>query len=436
MINYIFLWVFIIIIFIINKIMENLRIKKLKNGLKVLPIPNNFFNSTYIRLYVKIGSRYEQKNEKGFSHLVEHIISKKAYEFFKSKDNWTDDPVLECFNCKTMDSYTCYSFEIHKSDLYKGIKLIGEILSNNNLSAINLKNEKEIIINEIYEERDDFYYRTRNIFRKNYYKNNNLKNSILGNISDIKKANKKSIQNFIKKYYQPYNMVLVVSGNIQDENNLLKLIRKKFNFKFFKKTQKNKFSKLKSVKGGVKIIYKQSKQLYINYIRTFFIPDFITRIKWDVFVRIFEQYLFNYIRNKGFSYSLNMNLFDFEEFFNIDLTIIISKKKVFNFITIFKKYIQAFKNNFDDKNLKLVKEELIKSYDIVRDYPKDKAKLFGWQTIMFPNQKLLSIEKIQKTIEQISTKDIIDCFNMFLKVNSFLLITGCLKNNKKIINFY
>ena len=414
--------------------MANFKFKKLKNGLKVLFIPNCYFNSTCIRVYVGVGSRYEQEQERGFAHLTEHVLSQKAHNLLKLKDDWTDDPILDYFDCKTTDSYTCYSLEVHKSDLYKGINLMGNILTNYNLSAVNLKNEKEIIVNEIYEERDDFFCQTRKVFRENYYKNNNLKNSVLGNVNNVRRASKKLIQKFIKKYYQPSNIVLVVSGKIQDESNLLKLIRKNFKFQFPRQTTKNKFLKLKSPGKGVRIVYKQSKQLYLNYTKAFFVHDFATRIKWDVFVRVFKQYLFNHIRNKGFSYSLDVGLSDFEEFFNINIDIVLNKKRILNFTTIFKKYIQTFKNNFEDKSLKSVKEELIKSYDISKDYPTDKARLFGWQIIMFPSQELLSIKKIQEVIKRVSIKDITDCFDEFMRTDGFLLITGRLKNNEKIVD--
>jgi len=56
----------------------NLRLIKsnLSNGLTVLfqPVPNA--TSVSIGLWVKIGSRYESDDEKGYTHFLEHMLFK------------------------------------------------------------------------------------------------------------------------------------------------------------------------------------------------------------------------------------------------------------------------------------------------------------------------------------------------------------------------
>jgi predicted Zn-dependent peptidase len=56
----------------------NLRLNKskLSNGLTVLfqPVPNA--TSVAIGLWVKIGSRYEDESEKGYTHFLEHMLFK------------------------------------------------------------------------------------------------------------------------------------------------------------------------------------------------------------------------------------------------------------------------------------------------------------------------------------------------------------------------
>ena len=55
---------------------ENFNISKLKNGLTVLTYNMPYVNSVAINLIVKVGSRYENPEEEGISHFLEHMAFK------------------------------------------------------------------------------------------------------------------------------------------------------------------------------------------------------------------------------------------------------------------------------------------------------------------------------------------------------------------------
>ncbi|MCX6741333.1 MAG: insulinase family protein, partial [Candidatus Parcubacteria bacterium] len=67
--------------------MKQYNIHKLKNNLTVIICHYPNFNSLYFDLAIKVGSRYENKDNNGLSHLAEHLLQKKAINSLK-KHPW------------------------------------------------------------------------------------------------------------------------------------------------------------------------------------------------------------------------------------------------------------------------------------------------------------------------------------------------------------
>jgi predicted Zn-dependent peptidase len=59
---------------------------KLNNGIKVLEYNLKNFNSLYIAIIVKVGSRNESEEVAGLSHFLEHILFKGTEKYPKPFD--------------------------------------------------------------------------------------------------------------------------------------------------------------------------------------------------------------------------------------------------------------------------------------------------------------------------------------------------------------
>ena len=120
--------------------MTKLILKTLDNGLKVLMIPNNKFESVAIGIFVKIGSRYEDKNNNGISHFLEHML-------FKDKEIVER---LDClgakYNAETSYETTHYHIYGSKKDYGEFIDLICKIYSNKNFKTYDINKEKLVIL--------------------------------------------------------------------------------------------------------------------------------------------------------------------------------------------------------------------------------------------------------------------------------------------------
>jgi predicted Zn-dependent peptidase len=61
------------------------KIKKLKNGLKVLLVPNKNVDSVDVSVFFRVGSRCEDPAISGISHFLEHMFFKGTKKDQKQK---------------------------------------------------------------------------------------------------------------------------------------------------------------------------------------------------------------------------------------------------------------------------------------------------------------------------------------------------------------
>ena len=115
--------------------------KKLNNGLKVLMIPNNKFDSTAVGIFVKVGSRYETPKNNGISHFLEHMLFKDKKLVEK----------LDClgakYNAETSYENTHYYIYGSKKDYVDFIDIISDIYTNP-FKKEDIEKEKGVIIEE------------------------------------------------------------------------------------------------------------------------------------------------------------------------------------------------------------------------------------------------------------------------------------------------
>ncbi len=192
------------------------------NGLKVLLIPNNKFESVAVGIFVKVGSRYENKKNNGISHFLEHMLFKDKKLVEK----------LDClgakYNAETSYETTHYYIYGSKNDYLDFIDIISDIYNSKKFKNEDIEKEKKVIIEEYNMLVDDSDEIINDEINKRVFKNSSLKYPIIGNKKNIKSFTKKDLEDYWKKHYVPPNTMVVISGNFNEKNAMNK-IKEKFN---------------------------------------------------------------------------------------------------------------------------------------------------------------------------------------------------------------
>jgi predicted Zn-dependent peptidase len=199
----------------------------LENGIPVVMEPFKTVRSVAVGVWVKVGSRYEPREENGISHFLEHM-------FFKgTKKRDTRDIAVEIdsmggdLNAFTSREHTAFYIKVLDEYLDKGIDLLSDILVNSVFPEDELEKEKKIVREEIkmVEDTPDDY--VHDLFNLTVWGEEGLGQSILGRRETVASFTREDILAHIRRYYGTKDIVISCAGNFVP-GDLMKMLAKRF----------------------------------------------------------------------------------------------------------------------------------------------------------------------------------------------------------------
>lgn len=180
-------------------------------------------------VWVKQGSKHENDETNGLSHLLEHLMinmNNCDNKRFKNLIAETSDEGV-VYNAGTTKETTSYYFTGLSTALRKCIETLSSIVMDNKTFPNELfENEKKVVTQEtisFYSSFNQIKERTSQAL----WGNTGIGRIIVGNIENIKKAKIENIEKIIDETYTPENTTLVVIGEI-DYEETLKIIQDNF----------------------------------------------------------------------------------------------------------------------------------------------------------------------------------------------------------------
>lgn len=245
-----------------EKVDEKLYYEKLSNGIEVFLYPTNKTKNFYITISVKYGARvtkYKISNEEvsvipGSAHFLEHKvmalseneeISKRINELGSLANAWTN--------------YYGTNYNIFGSiNLVENLKLLLDIFYNTNINEKCVDEEKGIIGEEIDMYKDQINSFMSEQILKNMFSNSYIKNTVVGERSDIENITAKSLNKIYNDFYVPNNTFIIVCGNF-DKNEIIDEIKKYMSNLNLKQKELPKIIKEKE-NDDVKVAYEEIKK--------------------------------------------------------------------------------------------------------------------------------------------------------------------------------
>ena len=367
----------------IAKIDEEIFYDKLDNGLEVFFYPRENCQNVYATLTTKFGSIYKSfvpigKTKfltvpDGIAHFLEHKI-------FAQEDG--EDVAL--FFEKSGTSYNAHTslksttYEVSgPNNMIQNILFLLDYVQSPYFTLENVEMEKGIIKEEINMCNDNPWNILYDKIRYNTFKEDPIRYSISGSISDIDKINKELLYECYNTFYHPSNMFLVVTGNF-DKEQLLKCIKENQDKKNFREYKEVKLKKIKEPNS----VYKKDEIVICNTN----IPKFSYNIKVpidnikDISKRKLMLYLYivmNILFDETSEFSFKLkeekiitNNIDFD-MLNTDKHILISLiNETFNYEVLKNRIEEVLKDfvvcekSFDRKKKVLISNELF-GYDSI-----------------------------------------------------------------------
>ncbi|UCG05713.1 MAG: insulinase family protein [Desulfobacterales bacterium] len=195
----------------------------LNNGIRILTKKMLHTRSVSMGVWVNVGARDETLDESGLSHFIEHMIFKgtrKRTAFQIAKEF---DAIGGHTNAFTTMENTCYHAKVMDTHTETMVDILSDIFLNSIFDSQEIERERPVILQEIgmVEDSPDEYVHV--LSSRNFWGDNPLGRSILGNPENIIRFNSNTIKSFFQRLYQPNRIIISVAGNI-DHSRIINLI--------------------------------------------------------------------------------------------------------------------------------------------------------------------------------------------------------------------
>ena len=188
------------------------------NALRVVSHEMLDARSVSVALFVPVGSRHEDEDHAGLSHLLEHLVFKgtRAHPEAGALSQAVEG-VGGSVNASTDRELTVYSAKVPKAQAGIALEAVSELALHPLLRRRDLSAEKPIIVDEIRMYVDSPSDHIFALFDQLLYGRHPLGREIAGTIGSVRRATHDGVVGHWRAAYRPASMVLAVAGAIDHE---------------------------------------------------------------------------------------------------------------------------------------------------------------------------------------------------------------------------
>ncbi len=199
----------------------------LDNGIRVVTEEIPYVNSISIGVWVKSGSRYENKKNNGVSHFIEHMLFKGTKKRSARQIAEEIEDLGGQINAFTGKEATCFYVKLLDEHFNVGIDVLSDMILNSKFNEEDIEKEKSVILEEINMYEDSPEDLVIDLLSEATWGDDSLSFPILGVKDTIASLKREDIIDYFYKHYVTQNMVIAVAGNF-NEKALFKVLNDKF----------------------------------------------------------------------------------------------------------------------------------------------------------------------------------------------------------------
>ncbi len=207
--------------------------RTLSNGIRVVAEKINYLKSISIGVWIGNGSRYENKEENGISHFIEHMLFKGSEKRSALQIAHEIDSVGGQLDAFTSREYTCFYTKTLDEHVPIALDVLSDMLYNPRLDAEDMALERQVIKEEInmYEDSpEDLVY---DLASYAAWGDTPMGRTILGTYESLDSITPDIMRAYMHNHYTSANTIISVSGNFDD--NFFDMLEEYFGSKAMKK---------------------------------------------------------------------------------------------------------------------------------------------------------------------------------------------------------
>jgi len=185
--------------------------------------------SVTIEIMCKAGSIYENKQNNGISHFLEHL-------FFKGGNKYpTPKAVAEAvdkfwgeFNAYTGDEFAGYYVKCAPEFIDKAIDVLADMMNHAKFNPEELEREKWVVIQELKMYEDNPMAMVMQKWQTYYFWDNSYGRPVIGTKDNINSFTQQMLFDHKAQLYTKDNLIIMVAGKIVNKQAIIDQLQKEF----------------------------------------------------------------------------------------------------------------------------------------------------------------------------------------------------------------
>ncbi len=407
----------------------------LKNGLRIITVPQEGTRAVTVLVLVGTGSKYETKEINGISHFLEHLFfkgTKKRPSPLKIVEPL--DKIGGIYNAFTSEEYTGYFAKVEASHLDLSLDWASDIYLNSLLPKKEIEKERGVIIEEINMYLDMPIIYIGELWKKLIYGDQPAGWEVVGTKENVAKMKREQILNYMKNQYVAQDTIICVAGKI--DSKVVNKVKKYFSK--IKQTRPRPKSLVteKQDKPQSLLFSKKTDQTHLALgVRAYnlFHPQRYTlEVLGTLLGGMMSSRLFAIIREKlGIAYYIKTDVSADPDTGSLVTLAGIDNKKVESGISaILKEYRKISQKRVPTEELKKAKDCIKGKTALLLESSDAKASFYAGQELL--ENKILTPEEVFQKIDKVSVSDIRKVSkDIFRPEKLNLALIGPFKNKEK-----
>ncbi|NJL50506.1 MAG: insulinase family protein, partial [Blastochloris sp.] len=195
-----------------------LRLTRLESGLTVATHAMPELKTAALGVWVGVGARDEREDEHGLSHLLEHMAFKGTKRRSARAIAEEIEAVGGDLNAATSVETTAYFAHVLSGDVWLGLDILADILTDSVFEAGELKREKSVILQEIgaaNDTPDDIVF---DHVQAVAFPDQAIGRSILGTPDSVRSLGRNQLTAYLARHYLTGQTVLAAVGAVDHDH--------------------------------------------------------------------------------------------------------------------------------------------------------------------------------------------------------------------------
>jgi predicted Zn-dependent peptidase len=408
----------------------------LKNGLRIITVPQKETKAATVLVLVKTGSKYEERDISGISHFLEHMLFKGTEKRKTPKLVAEElDKIGGDYNAFTGEEYTGYYAKVDATKIDVAVDWVSDIFLNSKIPSEEIEKERGVIIEEINMYNDNPMMYIDELWKTVLYGDQPAGWDIAGTKETVSGIKREQIIKYIDSQYTAGNTIICVAGKIKEKEMIAKIKKHFGNIKTSEAKDKPKVVE-NQLDPQLIVSYKDIEQtnlaLGVRAYNTFHPQKQVMDVLGVILGGMMSSRMFTEVREKlGAAYYVRTyNQADTDTGALVTFAGVDNKKLHKVIETILREYKKLTTEKVSAGELKKAKDFLNGKMVLGLESSDAQASFYGSQELL--KNKILTLEEIVKKIDKVTANDIMKVAkDIFKKEKLNLAMIGPFKDKKE-----